>query len=80
MKRANRSNIKELLRQGKDIVIELDDEVEYIINESALNSIEEGQERVPLVRVIDGESRMISARRIMWAISKEGVVDYLDKK
>ena len=80
MEQKGQSNISAFLRPGKDIVIELDDEVEYILNESAVNAVGNGQEQILLIRIIDREPRTISARRIKWAISNSGVVDYLDIK
>lgn len=46
-------NIKPFLKSGKNIVIELDDDVEYIIDDSAVEAIEKGKEKVNLICVID---------------------------
>ena len=73
-------DIKQFTKQGKDIVVELDDEVEYIIPEAAEKDLERGAEKVLLVRVVDREPQTISARRIAWAFHKKGVIDYLDRK
>ncbi len=72
-------NIKSFTKKGKNIVVELDDEVEYIIDDAAIESLEKGAEQVTLIRVVDRAHQPISAKRIAWAIKKEGVIDYLDK-
>ena len=73
-------DIKQFTKQGKDIVVELDDEVEYIIDDAAVKEIENGAEKVTLIRVIDRTPQTISVKRIAWALKKEGVIDYLDRK
>lgn len=72
-------NIKQFVKQGKHIVVELDDEVEYIINGAAVEALENGADKVTLIRVVDRAPQAISAKRIVWALKKEGVIDYLDK-
>lgn len=73
-------NIKLFVKHGKNIVVELDDEVEYIIDDAAVEVIEKGAERVKLIRVVDRAPKTISVKRIRWALHKEGVVDYIDKE
>lgn len=72
-------NIKPFTKKDKNIVAELDDEVEYIINDAAVEAIEKGAEKVTLIRVVDRAPQIISIKRIHWALHKEGVIDYLDK-
>jgi hypothetical protein len=59
------------------MVIELDDEVEYIINSSAVAKIKGRAKLIKLIRVVDRSSQVISARRIGWAVKKLGIIDYL---
>ena len=73
-------DIQKLVQAGKNIVVELDDEVEYIIDDAAVKEIENGAEKVTLIRVIDRTPQTISVKRIAWALKKEGVVDYLDRR
>ncbi len=72
-------DIKKFTKQGKNIVVELDDEVEYIIDDVAIKAIENGEEKVTLIRIVDRKPQSISVKRIFWALQKEGVADYLDK-
>ena len=72
-------DIQKLIRVGKNIVVELDDEVEYIIDDTAVEAIEKGADKATLIRVVDRAPRTISVKRIAWALKKEGVIDYLDK-
>ena len=74
------SLFKRLIRPNKHIVIELDDEVEDILDENAIENITKGLERVFLTRVIDRTPHLISVRRIIWALDAEGVIDYISNK
>ena len=73
-------NIQKLLKKGKNIIVELDDEVEYIIDDAAVKEMGNGVEQVKLIRVIDRTPQTVSVKRIVWALKKEGVIDYLDKE
>jgi hypothetical protein len=70
--------IRKYIKSGKRMVLELDDEVEYIVDDKAILEIEAGNEQVRLIRVIDRAPQMVSARRIRWAILKDAIVDYID--
>lgn len=72
-------NIKQFVKQNKNIVVELDDEVEYIIDDTAVEVIEKGADKATLVRIVDRAPQAISVKRIAWALKKEGVIDYIDK-
>jgi hypothetical protein len=72
--------IDKYLKPGKDIVVELDDNVEYILPASAVIAIKSGEEIITAVRVIDRTPQKVSARRIFWALETEGPADYLDSK
>ncbi len=71
-------DITSLYKQGKNMVVELDDGVEYIVDERTFTDIKNGKNKVILIRVIDREPQIISVRRIMWGIEKDGVVDYIN--
>ncbi len=60
------------------MVIEMDDDVEYILDDKSVEALSEGKEQISVIRVIDRTRQMVTARRIRWAISKEGIIDYLD--
>lgn len=71
-------DIDDFTRPGQWIVVELDDEVEYIVNDQGVADIRAGKALATLIRVIDRKPESISVRRIWWAIAKEGVIDYID--
>jgi hypothetical protein len=71
-------DIRKFFRPGKNMVIEMDDDVEYILDDKSVEALSEGKEQISVIRVIDRTRQMVTARRIRWAISKEGIIDYLD--
>lgn|GEM_PF-3465881 len=73
-------DIAELVKPGKDIVVELEDDVEYIVDAEAVAAIKAEKSAVTLIRVIDRKPIAVSTRRIKWGLHKEGVIDYLDHK
>ncbi len=73
-------DITKLVKPAKDIVIELDDEVEYLMNDEAVAAVERGDRKINLIRLYDGEIRRVEVERIENTLLKEGVTDYLDKK
>lgn len=73
-------DIKKLMKAGKDIVVEMDDEVEYVIDGVAVEAIERGDRKINLMRLYDGEIRAIDIERIENILLKEGVTDYLNKR
>lgn len=72
-------NIHTYIKHGKDMVIELDDDVECIVHDPAIGAIDTGKRVVELIRVIDRKPVRISTRRIKWSLLTKGVIDYLDK-
>lgn len=72
-------DIKSFTKKGKNIVVELDDEVEYIIGDAAVKAIEKGTGKTTLIRVVDRALQIVSIKRILWGLHKEGVIDYIDK-
>lgn len=73
-------NIGKFLKPGKDIIIELDDEVEYLLNDKAVEAIQRGDRKTVLTRLYDQETYFIDTQRIRDTLLRRGVIDYLDKK
>lgn len=74
------NEINKFIKPGLNIVIELDDEVEYVIDEKALAQIKVGQTLIDLIRVVDRDTVQISAKRIGWSLNNGGAIDYLKAK
>ncbi|MBP7846390.1 MAG: hypothetical protein KA007_03035 [Candidatus Pacebacteria bacterium] len=70
-------NIDSHIKPGFDLVVELDDEVEYIVDKEIVESIRNNQSTVNLKRLIDGEIKIVALDRIIKSLQKEGPVDYL---
>ncbi len=79
MKKNKIFNIAKWVKPEKNIVLELDDEVEYIINDNAILEIKSGKDIITLIRVIDRSPQPINSKRIKNTLKKEGVIDYIDK-
>lgn len=73
-------DIERYIKLNKDIVVELDDEVEYLIDDNAVQAIKKSDKRIPLKRLIDGKFFWIDLGMVARAIDNNGIVDYLDKK
>jgi hypothetical protein len=73
-------NMNKYVRSGFDPVVELDDEVEYLLSKEAVESIQNNQSTISLVRLIDGEIRIFPIEQIIVSLEKGGVVDYLKAK
>lgn len=71
-------NIQKYMRAGKDIVVELDDEVEYLLNGAAAEAIQHGDEEVDLIRLYDRAIRRVPVSRIEVSVAEKGIIDYLD--
>lgn len=80
MPHPNFFNIKKYTKPGKDMVIELDDEVEYIIDSKIIQQIKAGEKTVLLIRVVDDYIVPTSLSRIVSSLEKNGPIDYLDIK
>lgn len=72
--------IEEFLKNGKDIVIELYDGVEYLIDNDAEKAIKDGSTQVMLVRLFDRVRHQINTKEIEESLRINGAVDYLDKR
>ncbi len=80
LKKNSQFNIDTYLKASKNTVVELDDEVEYIIDDEAVLSIKNNKEYVFLIRVIDRKIVPVELEKIKKNLSKEGPIDYLDKR
>lgn len=72
-------NINRFLKSDKDLIIELEDEVEYIIDDEAVLSIKNNKEHIFLIRVIDRKIVPVELEKIKKSLTKKGPIDYLDK-
>lgn len=72
-------DIRKLLKPGKDIVVEID-EVEYLIDDKAVASMERGDEKVDLIQLYDSRRYPFDIATIEKSLLKNGIIDYLDKK
>ncbi len=72
-------DIKKFLKPGKDIVIEIE-EVDYLLDDSAVSSIERGDKKVSLIELYGRQKYLFDAAVIMDVLEKDGVNDYLDKR
>lgn len=64
------------------LVIELKDEVEYLLDDASIRAMQAGEESVPLVRLVDRETRLVDRADIEDAFAEReggGPVDYLKK-
>lgn len=73
-------DLRPFLKPGKQLIVELDDGVDYLVSNESAKQLDEGVRIVSLIRLFDQTSHRISARRIFWALQREGSVDYLDSK
>lgn len=71
-------NIQKYMRVGKDIVVGLDDEVEYLLNGAAAEAIQRGDAEVELIRLYDRAVRRVPVSRIEASVAEKGIIDYLD--
>lgn len=70
--------IDRFLRPGKRLVVELDDGVDYLIDEEAVANIRAGKTTVVLTRLVDNSRQRISVRRLSWALENKDAIDYID--
>ncbi len=73
-------NIDANIKQGFDLVVELDDEVEYLIDKEAIASIRNNESTIALKRLIDSEVKIITTERVIKTLQTGGPVDYLKIK
>lgn len=72
-------DIKKYLKSNKNLVIELDDEVEYVLDDEAILSIKNNKEHVFAIRVIDRKIVPVEREEIEKSLIKNGPIDYLAK-
>lgn len=70
--------IKDFVRPGTYIVIELDDEVEYFLDSVAVGEVEKGSEIIPLVRLYDHAVCLVKKDTIVAILQSRGVTDYIE--
>lgn len=70
-------NIDKFLKPRKNIVIEIE-EVEYLLDDNAVSLIKQGDKKIPLVQLYDGQSYFFDVQVVIKTLEK-GVVDYLSK-
>lgn len=78
-------NLKKYSKAGKNMVIELDNGVEYLIDTLAEDSLQggdgsSGADKVTLIRLFDREIRVTTAKEIEDSLVENDVIDYLDKR
>jgi hypothetical protein len=73
-------DIKNYMNEGKNMVIELDNEIEYLIDEVAEKDILKNKNKIKLTRLIDREHFFVEKKLIEKAIQKKGIIDYLDRE
>lgn len=72
-------NIDKFVKFDKYIVIELDGDVEYLLDDNAVKEIKENKQKIDLVRLIDRKSFLVDRKKIEESLTGKGVIDYLDK-
>lgn len=73
-------NIDKYLKPNKLIVLELSDEVEYLLDDKAIEDIRNKSDTIFLIRLIDRKTLGFSFLQVVSAIDNGGIVDYLDIK
>ena len=73
----NNFDINKYIKQGFDIVIELDDEVEYLLNSQAVESLRNKEETVILIRLVDRVPILKKSSEIIKSLRETGVIDFL---
>lgn len=70
-------NINDYNKPGYNMCLELDDEVEYLLEENAITSIKNNEPTVSLKRLVDGEMCTVAIQKIITALETDGPSDYL---
>ena len=73
-------NLKKFLKPGKNMVLELDDDVEYLVDDRVVEALEREDKYIYLIRLMDNQAFKVEIARVKKAISIGGIIDYLDKK
>jgi len=71
-------NTHSYVRKGMLLVVELDDGVEHAVPDSSLLELAAGKKVVETIRLFDHSPQVISARRIIWALSEADTIDYIE--
>jgi len=79
-KPSEKFNTDQYTKRGFDLVVELDDEVEYLVDKEVVASIKNNEQTIILKRLIDGETKKVAIERIIESLQKIGPVDYLKIK
>ncbi len=74
------TKIKKLVKVGKDIVIELDDEVEYLLDMPAMRALESENTQIDVMRLYDHKRFLIDRDKVINTLVSRGAVDYLDSR
>lgn len=67
------------IKPNKNIVIELEDEVEYLLDDESIGQILNKSLKISLKRLVDGAKIAIEIKKIEKSLKTKGVIDYLDK-
>ena len=73
-------DIHKFVKPGKDIVIDLEDGVEYLVDDNAVVAIERGDQIIELIGLYGGKHYALDIKDILVSLQKKGVIDYLDKR
>lgn len=79
-KSSEKFNIDSYIKTGFDLVIELDDEVEYLIDMEAVTAVKNDKKIVVLKRLVDGEKIIIPTSKVINNLQKNELTDYLEIK
>ncbi len=71
-------NIDDFIKPGHNMVVELDDEIEYLLDEEAIAMIKNNEANIFLKRLGDGHIVAITREKIITALDTDGLVDYLE--
>lgn len=70
--------IDDYIKPKLNIVVELDDGVEYLIEKEAIASIKNKESTVILKRLFDRKNILLSTKKVITALEVDGPVDYLN--
>lgn len=69
-----------LLKPGKELVIELEDGIDYLAREDAEAAIRRGDTHIPLIRLYDFKPFLVPISKMAEALKNKDNIDYLDKR
>jgi hypothetical protein len=73
------SNLRRFFKKGYRTVIELDDEVEYLIDEKAEEAVKRNDPLIALTRLFDHEILAIETKEVLRCLQKRGPTSFLRK-